>query len=155
MNVVTTHIMKDSTLRCVVLRNMNQFPLEIVHRILEYDGRIKYRHGKYMNQIPKDDDRYKMLQQMPQILPLEHNSYMSIYSSNKQCFFEKYETLWFSEKPRIHVYTTSEIGQYMFKTQDICYKFTILRQRKPTLFSHITKCFYDLCAVYSYKYVVI
>ena len=24
---------------------MNRFPLEIVHRILEYDGRIKYRNG--------------------------------------------------------------------------------------------------------------
>ena len=42
---------------------MNQFPLEIVHRILEYDGRIKYRYGKYMNQIAQDDDRYQMLQQ--------------------------------------------------------------------------------------------
>ena len=37
---------------------MNRFPLEIVNRILEYDGRIKYRHGKYMNQIAQDDDRY-------------------------------------------------------------------------------------------------
>ena len=48
---------------------MNLLPLEIVHRILEYDGRIKYRHGKYMNQIAQDDDRYKMLKQMPQIVP--------------------------------------------------------------------------------------
>jgi hypothetical protein len=44
---------------------MNQFPLEIVHRILEYDGRIKYRHGKYMNQIPKDDYRYHLLRKRP------------------------------------------------------------------------------------------
>jgi hypothetical protein len=45
---------------------MNLFPLEIVHRILEYDGRIKYRHGKYMNQIAKYDERYEMLQGIPQ-----------------------------------------------------------------------------------------
>jgi hypothetical protein len=125
---------------------MNRFPLELVHRILEYDGRIKYRHGKYMNQIPKDDDRYKMLKQMPQILPLEHYSYMSIYSSNKQCFFEKYETVWFSEKPHIHVFYTNETCVSFFKKQDICYKFTILRQPKPTLFSYIIKYLYDLCS---------
>jgi len=44
---------------------MNRFPQEIVHRILEYDGRIKYRHGKYMNQISKTDKRYEMLLNVP------------------------------------------------------------------------------------------
>jgi hypothetical protein len=48
---------------------MNQLPFEIVHRILEYDGRIKYRHGKYMNQISQDDYRYKMLLTIPIIQP--------------------------------------------------------------------------------------
>jgi len=125
---------------------MNRLPLEIVHRILEYDGRIKYRNGKYMNQIAQDDDRYKILLTMPQIQPWNHLFYMTIYSFDKQCCFEKYETLWSSEEPRIHVYTTNEIGQYMFKKQDICYKFIILRpQPKPTLFSYITKYLYDLC----------
>ena len=44
---------------------MNLFPLEIVHRILEYDGRIKYRNGKYMNQISQDDYRYHLLCKIP------------------------------------------------------------------------------------------
>jgi hypothetical protein len=44
---------------------MNLLPLEIVHRILEYDGRIKYRHGKYMNQIAQDDYRYHLLRKIP------------------------------------------------------------------------------------------
>ena len=43
---------------------MNLLPLEIVHRILAYDGRIKYRHGKYMNQICKDDYRYHLLRKI-------------------------------------------------------------------------------------------
>jgi len=127
---------------------MNRFPLEIVHRIFEYDGRIKYRNGKYMNQIAQDDVRYQMLQTMPQIKPFPNyiqSWYMSIYGSNKQCFFEKYETVWFSEKPRIHVYNTNEIGVSYFKKQDICYKFTFLRQPKPTLFSYIIKYLYSLC----------
>ena len=136
---------------------MNRFPLEIVHRILEYDGRIKYRHGKYMNQIAQDDVRYKMLKQIPQIEPYKHlfNMYMTIYSFDKQCCFEKYETLWYSETPRIHVHNTDEIGVYCFKKQDICYKFTILRQPKPSLFSYIIKYLYDSMAVNSYKYLVI
>ena len=137
---------------------MNRLPLEIVHRILEYDGRIKYRNGKYMNQIAQDDVRYQMLLTMPQIKPFPNyiqSWYMSIYGSNKQCFFEKYETLWFSENPHIHVYNTNEICVYYFKKQDICYKFTFLRKPKPTLFSYIIKYLYDLCAVNSYKYLVI
>ena len=43
---------------------MNLLPLEIVHRILEYDGRIIYRHGKYMNQIAQDDYRYHLLRKI-------------------------------------------------------------------------------------------
>ena len=129
------------------LRPSDLLPLEIVHRILEYDGKIKYRHGKYMNQIAQDDVRYKMLKQMPQIQTWEHlfNMYsMSIYSSDKQCCFEKYETLWYSENPHIHVHNTDEIGVSFFKKQDICYKFTILRKPKPTLFSYISKYLYDV-----------
>ena len=45
-----------------------QLPLELVHRILEYEGSMKYRNGKYMNQISLDDDRYKMLQNMAKIV---------------------------------------------------------------------------------------
>jgi len=44
---------------------MNRLPVEIIHRILEYDGRIKYRNGKYMNQIDPDDYRYHLLRKIP------------------------------------------------------------------------------------------
>ena len=126
-------------------------PLEIVHRILEYDGRIKPRNGKYMNQIAQDDIRYEMLKQIPQIEPYKHlfNMYMTIYSFDKQFCFEKYESDWSSETPYIFSYTTHKIGVYYFKKQDICYKFIILRrQPKPTLFSSITEYLYDLCSIF-------
>ena len=36
-------------------------PKELLHIILEYDGKIKYRNGIYINSINKNDYRYKML----------------------------------------------------------------------------------------------
>ena len=40
---------------------MDKFPIDIIHQILEYDGKIKHRNGKYMNQIARNDARYIML----------------------------------------------------------------------------------------------
>jgi len=40
-------------------------PKEILNNILEYDGKIKYRNGKFINQICKDDERFPLLQSIP------------------------------------------------------------------------------------------
>ena len=43
----------------------NSLPLDVVKNILEYDGRIKYRNGVFINRFNKDDERYKILLQIP------------------------------------------------------------------------------------------
>ena len=95
---------------------MNLLPLEIVHRILEYDGRIKYRNGKYMNQICKDDDRYKMLQSIPQILPypnhLQHGYLMIVDTSNKI----------YCEKKELHIQLHIMAKKYILFLQRVVQK---------------------------------
>jgi hypothetical protein len=38
------------------------FPKELINIILDYDGRIKYKNGKYVNIIHKYDLRYNIIQ---------------------------------------------------------------------------------------------
>ena len=57
-------------------------PEDIFRHILLYSGKIKYRNGKYMNQICKEDERYKLLRRIPRINPdiTNENVYgMAIY----------------------------------------------------------------------------
>ena len=36
-------------------------PIELIHLILDYDGRIKYRNGQYVNIIHKHNERYNII----------------------------------------------------------------------------------------------
>lgn len=54
------------------MMNIQHLPRDIAHLILQFDGQIVYRNGKYMNRIPKTDCRYEMLltqRPLPLILP--------------------------------------------------------------------------------------
>ncbi len=41
----------------------SSLPKEVVHIILEYSGRVKYRNGKYVNQINREDPLYECIKE--------------------------------------------------------------------------------------------
>ena len=132
---------------------MNRLPLEIVHRILEYDGRIKYRHGKYMNQIAQDDDRYQMLQTMPQIVPYLYytqHGYLMISDTRNKIYCEKTNasyTALFHYGEKTHLIVTksnTEIVKYIFISQGFQYNFIIYKTPPPSLFSYIAKYLWSI-----------
>lgn len=58
-----------------------RLPVEILHIILSYDGSIlKERIGKYMRQISRTDERYKIFARIPRKDILSsHNNWSYVY----------------------------------------------------------------------------
>ena len=72
----------------------NKLPIDIVNRVLEYDGSIRYRFGVYMDQINVHDEKYDNLKEITNnkyniantikmYYGLKNPYYMEIYIHNK------------------------------------------------------------------------
>ena len=133
---------------------MNRFPLEIVHRILEYYGRIKYRHGKYMNQISKNDDRYKMLLPVPKKYSFIDNHryfYMTVSDSRNRniiiIYCEKHIKFNLCEElSLIYTYSNTRYVKYIYNNQGFKYILTIYKPPTSTFIESVLQYLYDLCS---------
>jgi hypothetical protein len=83
---------------------VTNLPLELYNYILEYEGSIRLRNGKYMNQIPKTDKRYKLLTNIIKMkvchsymLPIAYLKYIN-FSNNCRLVIR------YSEDSRQHSY---------------------------------------------------
>ena len=75
-------------------------PMDIVNKILDYDGSIKYRNGKYINQISQTDKRYEMLLNIPRRF--------------HDCLKNMYYKLVISPKFVIIIYLYPDMGKILF-----------------------------------------
>lgn len=110
----------------------NKLPIDIVNKILEYNGSIKYRFGVYMNQINVYDKKYNNIETIEQnkfniantikmYYGLKNPYYMEIYihSKNDMKFGIIYDYYYISNNFMISVYkdiskTQEYLKEYAF-----------------------------------------
>jgi hypothetical protein len=93
-------------------------PKELLHIILDYDGRIKFKKGKYIDQIQKKDYRYdiirnvisKKIEILKKIIVIDRNNnfyfelrfdsqyLMGLCYDYNWCYRDKYEICFFNFK---------------------------------------------------------
>ena len=97
---------------------MNKFPKDIINLILEFDGRIKYKRGKYINCIPNNDYRYALLSNLQIPAPVQ---YTMDYDCSHVEHFEYFIN--FNELYRLNVWNVpynppNKIQYFFYKIND-------------------------------------
>ena len=68
----------------------NKLPGDVVNLILEYNGRIKFRKGKYVDQVNTDDPKYDNLKQIIYKKQDVYNTIKSYYGLKNPYYIEIY-----------------------------------------------------------------
>ena len=58
--------------------------MDMVQLILSYEGTLKQRNGKYMRQIPKSDERYRMLHNISRTFAIVVPNFCYVLYINKR-----------------------------------------------------------------------
>jgi hypothetical protein len=59
---------------------LSRLPIDVVAIILSFDGRIKYRFGKFMNRLQKSDEKYICIKKFPRPFYRPKTSLFVFYS---------------------------------------------------------------------------
>ena len=64
----------------MIYSKYSKLPLELIYHILLYTGIVKYRNGKYIDQIPRTDERYQIFDSIPRynVCHIENNYIMYV-----------------------------------------------------------------------------
>jgi hypothetical protein len=74
--------------------NLSFLPEDVVFHILSYNDKVKYRNGKYMNQISKSDKRYKLLLTIPPVMAnRDHEHVYEMIHGFNVCYRPTYTSL--------------------------------------------------------------
>ena len=80
----------------------SSLPVDIVHHILSYNEAVKLRNGKYMGQISKSDQRYKLLLKVRRKITKLYPNYCYIVYVSKLLIIRIY--IYFYEIPLEYEY---------------------------------------------------
>lgn len=56
-----------------LIEKFKYLPDELVHIIVNFTDKLVFRHGKYLNRLHKDDERYRMVTKIPRPINVGSN----------------------------------------------------------------------------------
>ena len=78
-----------------LIDKFKSLPDELIHYIVNYTDVVTYRHGKYINRINKEDERYKILLSISKPIKLTPNNYLLNIGTRKDITNIKYSLVYY------------------------------------------------------------
>jgi len=106
---------------------MENFPTDIIVLILQFDGRIQYRRGQYVDCIPRNDYQYNLLSKLKIPTPVK---YTMEYDCSHPEHFEY--SINFNELYELRVWNIynppNKIQYFFYKMSDLTLFYTWFRK---------------------------